>query len=130
VGYVIAIAVNAALLYLLNTNPGWEAIPLVTAAADQVIGLVNLSLVVGIVVNIIYLAADPRGLRALGELVTAVVGVVVALRVWQVFPFDVADTDGWRTVIRVALGIAIAGGSIGALVQLVTLGRLAADPPG
>ena len=45
VGYVIAIAVNAALLYLLNTNPGWEAIPLVTAAADQVIGLVNLSLV-------------------------------------------------------------------------------------
>ncbi len=125
-GYVIAIVVNAVLLWLVDVSPGWQAVPFLTPQTEQVIGLVTLSLVVSVAVNVVYIAADPPGLRAAGEVVTALVGVVVALRVWQVFPFDVSD--GWRVAFHVLLALAIGGGIIGALSQVVTMVRLGALP--
>ncbi len=125
-GYVIAVVVNVVLLWLVDVSPGWQAVPFLTPETEQVIGLVTLSLVVSIVVNLVYLATDPPGLRAAGEVVTALVAVAVAVRVWQVFPFDVSD--GWRLAFRVLLAVGIAGGVIGALSQVVTMVRLGALP--
>ena len=50
-GYLVAIVVNAALLFILNGQPGWQALPFLTSATSQVLGLVNLSLAVGLAVS-------------------------------------------------------------------------------
>jgi len=48
------VVVNAALLFVLNGQPGWQALPFLTSATSQVLGLVNLSLAVGLAVNLVY----------------------------------------------------------------------------
>ena len=121
-GYVVAVVVNAAMLYLVNRWPGWEAVPFLTDTTVLVIGLVNASLVVGVVANLVYLVADPPRLRALGDLVTTSVGLAAIVRIWQVFPFDVTGTP-WEAVLRVLLALAAFGSGVGIIVALVGVVR-------
>ena len=121
-GYVVAVVVNAAMLYLINRWPGWEAVPFLTDATVLVIGLVNASLVVGVVANLVYLVADPPRLRSLGDLVTTSVGLAAIVRIWQVFPFDVTGTP-WEAVLRVLLALAAFGSGVGIIVALVGVVR-------
>ena len=123
-GYVVAALVNAVLLILANVSPGWQAVPFLTDAMERVIALVNLSFAASLAANLLYLVADPRWFRALGELVTTLISLVVMVRVWQVFPFTFGDGDTWRVLFRIALGVGIFGAIVGAIGQLVTLARL------
>ena len=126
VSYLVAVVVNAALLFVLNGQPGWQALPFLTSATSQVLGLVNLSLAVGLAVNLVYLAYDPPWLKSLGDLLTAGIGLAVAIRLWQVFPFAFHGSWAWcATAVRVLLIIGIAGCGISIVVQAVSLGRLA-----
>jgi len=126
VGYFIAVVVNAALLFVLNGQPGWQDLPFLTSATSQVLGLVNLSLAVGLAVNLVYLAYDPPWLKSLGDLLTAGIGLAVAIRLWQVFPFAFHGSWAWcATAVRVLLIVGIAGCGISILVQATSLGRLA-----
>ena len=120
-GYCDAIGVSAALLFVLNGSPGWQAIPFLASDTDQVLWLVNLSLAAGIAANAVYLAYDPPWVRSLGDLVTTGIGLATAIRIWQVFPF--AMSSGWSTAVRVLLAIAIAGSCIALVVQVVSLAR-------
>jgi hypothetical protein len=123
-GYLIAIAVITAMLIILNGAPGWQAIPFLTGDTSQVLGLVNLSLAVGLAVNLVYLCYDPPWLKSLGDLTTSAVGLVVAVRVWQVFPFAFHGSAAWCTTgVRVVLIIAIAGSAISVVVQAAALSR-------
>lgn len=125
-GYLSAAAINVAMWWLLNHWPGWQELSFLTARTIDVLWLVNLSLGVGVAVNLVYTVKDPPWLRALGELLSAAVGLVAAGRVWQVFPFDFSGYSvNWAVLARVALVVAIAGCIIGMLVQLVALTRLA-----
>ncbi len=121
VGYCFAIGFSAALLFVLNGSPGWQKIPFLTSDTDQVLWLVNLSLAAGIAANVVYLAYDPPWVRSLGDLVTTAIGLATAIRIWQVFPFDLSS--GWSTAVRVLLGVAIAGSCIALVVQVVSLAR-------
>jgi hypothetical protein len=126
VGYVIAALCNATLLYLVNLWPGWQAVSFLTDDTRQVLGLVNLSLAVGLAANLVYLVQDAPWLKALGDVVTTGIGLVVVVRVWQVFPFDFTgwSTD-WSWLVRVALWVGLVGSVIGIVVQVVSLARLA-----
>lgn len=128
VGFGIAVGVNAALLYLVNMTPGWQSMSFLTADAALVVGIVNLSLATGLVVNLIWVWVDPPWARALGELLTSAVGLAAVLAVLDVFPFDftawVLDPT-W--VVRFALVVAACGSAIAILVQVVTLARLAVN---
>jgi hypothetical protein len=95
--------------------------PFLTSDKGQVLWLVNLSLTAGIPVNVVYLAYDPPWVRSLGDLATTGIGLAVAIRVWQVFPFDLSP--GWSAAVRVLLVVAIAGSCIALVVQIVSLGR-------
>lgn len=120
----MAILVNGAVLYAANRWPGWDALPFLSDATPEVLGIVNASLVVGIVLNALYIAADPPRLRALGDIVTMTVGIAVLARIWQVFPFDFGDAPSpWDTVVRVLVALGIVGSAIGIVVALVTLVR-------
>ena len=123
-GYAAAIIVGAALLFVLNGWPGWQALPFLTSDTTQVLWLVNLSLAAGLAANVVYLAYDPPWLRLLGDLVRAGAGVAAAVRVWQVFPFGFhGSAAAWSVVVRVLLVMVIAVSSVGIVVQLVSLAR-------
>ena len=120
-GYGLIVVLSAALLVVLNGWPGWEAMPFLTGATSQVLWLVNLSLAASIAANVVYLAYDRPWLRSLGDLATSGIGLAVAIRVWQVFPFDLSS--GWSAAARVLLVVGIAGSCIALVIQIVSLAR-------
>jgi hypothetical protein len=120
-GYVIALLVNTLLIYLINVWPGWDVLPFLTAGTTQVLPLINLSLMAGVAVNLVYLAYDARWLVAAGGLVTTGIGLSAIVRLWQVFPFDFATGSAWVPVVRALLVVAMVGSVTGIVVQVVTL---------
>jgi hypothetical protein len=65
-GYVVAVLINAVLLYAANVWPGWEAVPFLTADTALVMGLVNASIIVSLAANAAYVITDPPWFKALG----------------------------------------------------------------
>jgi hypothetical protein len=124
VGYAVGAVVNGVLLWLVHVWPGWEAVPFLTGDFSEVVGLVTLALWAGIATNLVYLVSDPRWLTALGGLVTTGIGLAAAVRLWQLFPFDLVDP--WDLVVRVLLVVGIVGSVVALLVGVVTLVRSAA----
>jgi hypothetical protein len=121
VGYVFAALFNVASLWLLHRWPGWEDVPFLSPDFAEVLWLVDLSLAVGVATNLVYLVRDPRWLTALGGLASTVIGLIVTIRLWQVFPFDLSDA--WTVVFRVALVAGIVGSAIAILVNAVSFVR-------
>jgi hypothetical protein len=124
VGYLVAAGIHAVLLYLVNVSPGWQAVSFLTEDTRQVLGLVNVSLVAGLVCNLVYVFVDATWLRSLGDLLTTGIGLAVLVRLWQVFPFDFGDaTVGWALVAHALLVVGIVGSAIGIVAQFVSLLR-------
>lgn len=129
VGYLIAALVNGALLYFANVWPGWEVLPFLTGNTREVLGIVNVSLIAGIVVNVVYLFLDLPWLKALGDLVTLGIGLAVLARLWQVFPFDFRGSSfDWALLVRILFVVAGVGSAIGIIVQVVMLIRSLLGP--
>ena len=129
VGYVVAVLVNAAVLCAVNVWPGWQALPFLTEDMRLVLGLVNASMLVSIVANMVYFVADPRWLKALGDIVTTAVGIAALVRMWQVFPFDFSGSSfDWALVVRVAMGVAIGGSAIALVVAFVSFVKSVGRP--
>jgi hypothetical protein len=122
-GYVIAAVINAALLWFIHVWPGWDAVPFLTAGFETVLWLIDLSLVVTIALNLVYIVRDPRWLTAAGAVVTTAIGLVAAVRMLQVFPFDFCDSGFWPVVFRILLWLAVIGAGIGIIANLVTVVR-------
>jgi len=122
-GYTIAMALNAVLLYLVNVSPGWRAVPFLTDDTTEVLGWVNASLVASIIANALYVVMDGPWFRPLGELVT-LVGLAALVRLWQVFPFAFDDVGvPWHEITRWVLAIGMGGSVIGLIVTMVKLAR-------
>jgi hypothetical protein len=121
VGYVVAVLVNAAMLYAVNRWPGWQEVPFLTKDTELVVGLVNATIVVNLVANLVYLARDPRWLKALGDVATTAVGLAAMVRIWKVFPLDVSDR--WELLVRALLVLGIVGSAIAIVVGIVRFGR-------
>ncbi len=128
-GYVVAAAVNVALWVVIHVWPGWQEASFLTSATEDVLPWVDAQLGVSVVVNAIWLLLDPRWLRALGEALTAALGVAALARILAVFPF-IFDDDGvpWEQWLRVALVVALVGAAIGVLANLVAFVKALRDP--
>lgn len=123
-GYTVAVLFDGALLVAVNRWPGWEAVPFLTRDTSMVTGLLNASLIVNLVANLVYLMRDPLWLKALGDMVTTTVGIFALLRIWNVFPFDFADGSfDWALVVRILLLVAVVGSVIGVVAALITFLR-------
>lgn len=130
-GYAIAAVVNAGLLYAANVWPGWQVLPFLSEDTPLVLALVNVSLIVGIIVNAVYLVLDQPAVKAAGDLVTLGIGLAALVRLWQVFPFDFGDSVfDWTLLLRIVFGVTIAGTVIGLIVQIVVLIRRLLGFPG
>jgi hypothetical protein len=127
-GYVVAIVLNVVFIYLINEWPGWSSLTFLTDSTETVIPILNAALVISIVVNAIYLIADPRWLRALGDAVTAAVSFIVTVTVLRVFPFDFGGYSfDWAMLIQVMLGVALIGCIVGVIANLVAFTREVAN---
>lgn len=121
-GYLVAILVNAALLWLVNVSPGWQALPFLTNDLTEALPAVNAAMVIGIVADVVYIGADPPWLRAVGDIVVTSVGIVALVVLWRTFPFDFAgQTFDWEVLVRALLVLGIAGSAIAVVVNLVRL---------
>ena len=130
-GYLLSVVINLVLIWLVNVEPGWEALAFLTAEFSRVVGFVNLSLLVGAAVNLGYVLADPQWAKRLGDAVTAAIALGVLLQLLTVFPFDLgADRSGWETALRTVLALACVGTAIGIIASLAQLLRSIIDGPG
>jgi len=119
------IALDVAFLLVLHRWPGWQEASFLTGAAADVVPWVTASVGLSIALNLAYLVADPRWFRAVGEILTSVVGAVVAGRILDVFPFTFPDGGfPWATWVRVALVLAVLGCVVGVLANVVQLVRV------
>lgn len=122
VGYLVAVVVNVVLLIVLDVRPGWHELAFLTGRFTDVSRLVNVSLVVSAAVNAVYLWFDPAWFKSLAQVGVSVIGLVVALRTLQVFPFDfTAYAFNWAVLVRVLLVVGVVGSVIGIVVELTRL---------
>jgi hypothetical protein len=123
-GYALGIAINVLFIFFINEWPGWQQVPFLTDATNDVLPLVNASLVISAVVNAVYLIGDPRWLKALGDAFTAAVSFAVILVVLMVFPFDFsAYSFDWAMLVTVMMWIGLIGSAIAVVANLVTMVR-------
>jgi hypothetical protein len=121
-GYLVAAFVNGLLLWVSHQLLDWGWPAFLTEEFEQVLGVITLSFVASIGVNLIRVGDDRGRVYAATELVTAAFGVVVGVRVWEVFPFDFrAYATDWTWLVRWVLIVAIVGSAIAVIVNLVRL---------
>ncbi|GAA4355317.1 hypothetical protein [Microbacterium rhizosphaerae] len=128
-GYLIAILVNAAILYLINVEPSWRVVPFLTSATVAVLPWINGSIIVGMAANLVYLFTDQRWVRAAGDLATTAVGLAAMFQLWIVFPFEFHPAAPWTLLTRILITLAIAGSAIAIVVQLIRFVQVLARPP-
>ncbi|NMM24157.1 MAG: hypothetical protein HHJ11_11775 [Phycicoccus sp.] len=121
VGYSVAVIVNVIMLILVNATPGWRVLPFLTEDFVSLLWLVNLSILASIMVNVAHLAYDAAWFKSVGQIGLTAIGLVAAIRTWQVFPFDFSPYGPWETVTRLMLAIAIFGSVVGIVAELVRL---------
>ena len=127
IGYSVAIVVNGILLVIVNNLLAWGWLSWLTEDFELLLPILNLSIVASIVVNLIYLAYDAEWFKTLLDTGVLVISLGVAIRTWQVFPFDFTGWDfDWAPIIRVILGFAIFGMTIALIVNVVRLLVMAA----
>ncbi len=123
-GYVVAAAINAALIFVVNNLLEWDVLPWLTADFQRVVGIVSLSLGASVAANLAFAAYDAPWFKSVGEIVMAGFGFAAAVRLFQVFPFDFSAYDfNWGLVARVVLILAMVGIGISVLVELGKLAR-------
>ena len=124
-GYTVSIAVNALLLFFVNSVLDWGLFSFLTDDFELVLPILNFSLGLGIVLNAVYLITDPPLLKSSTQLFANVVSVFVMVRMLQVFPFDFSGFSfDWSWVVRLVLIVGAIGTGIAVIVELVKTVRL------
>jgi hypothetical protein len=123
-GYLLAAAINGGLIWVLVGSPGWRSAGFLTDDFARVVGWIVASLVAGIVVNLLYVVADPRWGKRLGDAVTAAFAAAALGRLWIVFPFVFSERwADWEGPFHVIVGVLCIATAIGVLANLAALVR-------
>ena len=119
-GYLVAVAVNLVLLYVVNNLLAWDVLPWLTDDFEQVLPILNLSLLATMVINVVYVWFDPRWFKSLTQIGLSVISLIAAVRLFRVFPFDFSPYEfGWATLTRFVLIIVMIGITIGVIAESV-----------
>ena len=122
VGYVISIAINVAMLIIVQNILEWGWLPFLTDEFAEVVPWISFSLIASIFSNIIYQFDDSPIVKSVGEIAVNLISMWVTYTVLTVFPFDFYGYQfDWEIVARVVLIFAIVGAGIGALVEAIKL---------
>jgi len=122
VGYVISIAINLAMLVVVQNILIWGWLPFLTAEFADVVPWISLSLLASIVVNIVYQLDDSQIVKSAGQFGVNLISIWVTYTILTVFPFDFSAYEfDWEVVARFVLVVAIVGAAVGALVEAIKL---------
>jgi hypothetical protein len=122
VGYIISVAVNVAMLVIVQNLLEWGWLPFLTDEFADVVPWISFSLIASIVANIIYQVDDSQIVKSVGQIGVNLISLWVTYTVLTVFPFDFSGYQfDWEIVTRVVLIFAIVGAGIGALVETIKL---------
>ena len=123
-GYLVAIAVSAGIVFVLNNVLAWDIVPFLTDDFDQLLPIINASLIASIVVNFIWILYDAAWIRSTGQIILNVISVAVLSLTLRVFPFDFSPYSfDWASVSKVVivfLIIVLVIATIAEIVKLVT----------
>lgn len=121
-GFGLAVAINVALLYVVQNLASWDVLPFLTTDFEEVVPWISFSLIVAILANAVYMVYEHPMLRPVGDIFTNLASLVATWRVFQVFPFDFSDYSfPWDVLTRVVLIIGIVGTAVGVIVALTKL---------
>lgn len=121
IGYGVTIAINLVILWISNNLLDWGWFPWLTEDFEAVLPWINASLIVTMVSQAIYLVRDDPTIKRPVDMVANAVSLMSTIQMWRIFPFDFSDYSfDWAILIRVVLGFAIFGMSIGLVVSLTT----------
>jgi len=118
-GYLVGIAVSAGILYVVNHLLEWDIGPFLTADFDQLLPIINASLVASIVVNTVWVLYDAMWIRSTGQIVLNLVSIAVLVLTFQVFPFDFSPYSfDWESLVKAVLVFLILALAIATVVEI------------
>lgn len=118
-GYLIGAAVNAGMLWVAHHLLDWGWPRFLTEDFRNVLGVISLSLALGIVSNLVFMWDDAPWVKGLSEILTAAVAVAVCVRMLQVFPFDFSGYAlDWSALARVVLVVGLVASAIVLVVNV------------
>jgi hypothetical protein len=121
-GYLVAVVVNAAMIFVVLNLLDWGVLPFLTEDFTLLVPLIVVSLVASIVANAMYLVYDPPWFKTLCQVGISIISLVVAIRTYQVFPFDFAGYgESWTSVTRIIVVVAMVGSALSILAESVKL---------
>ena len=121
-GYGITMLVNAAMIVVVNNILEWGWFSWLANDFELLIPIINLSLMSSILVNLAYMVYDAEWFKSMCEIGLLVISITVAVRTFQVFPFDFsAYSWDWEATTKMIIAFAIIGMSIALIVNAVKL---------
>jgi hypothetical protein len=120
VEYGINIVFNAVFLVIVNNILEWGFLPWLTQDFSKLVWLFNISLTATIIANVIFFFFNADWFASLVKFFLNIIGLVLAVRMLQVFPFDFSGyTFDWAVIMRIGLILGIVGTAVGILVELI-----------
>jgi len=117
--YVVAIIVNLIGFYIFNNLLNWH-IYFVTKAFNEVLWIINLSILIAIIGNALLLLYSPERLRHGVKIVINIVSFIAVYIVWKVFPFNFYNSF-YNWLFSILLILAMIGIFIATIVEFYLL---------
>lgn len=110
--YIAAVIFNLIFLYIVNNLLNWN-IYFITSALNDVLWIINLSIIAAIIGNALLLAYNPEWFRHVTKIIINIFALISTYFVYTVFPFNFYNSFiNWGLsifliLIMIGIGIAI-----------------------
>jgi hypothetical protein len=103
--YIISIIFNLILLYVFNNLLNWH-VHFITNALNEVLWIINLSIIATIIINSLLLLYDPEWFRHVMKIVLNIFAFIAVYFLFKVFPFNFNNFYiNWGLKILLILGM-------------------------
>jgi hypothetical protein len=117
--YITAIIFNLIFLYIVNNLLNWH-IYFITNAFNEVLWIINLSIIVSIIGNALLLVYSPEMLRHVVKIILNIIAFIAVYIVWMVFPFNFYNSF-YNWGFNILLILAMIGIVIATIVEIYLL---------
>lgn len=117
--YIATIIFNLIFLYIFNNLLNWH-IYFVTNSFNEVLWIVNLSIIVSIIGNALLVVFDPVRFRHLVKIIINIVSFAAVYLVYEVFPFNFYNSF-YNWGFSILLILVMIGIIIGTIVEIYLL---------
>jgi hypothetical protein len=117
--YIAAIIFNLIWWYIVNNLLNWQ-VYFVTNAFNEVLWIINLSIIVSIIGNALLLFYSPERLRHIVKIFINIISFIAVYIVWTVFPFNFYNSF-YDWLFGILLILAMIGITIATIVEIYLL---------